>query len=125
MRFLITDRPTDRAMKSYIAELERYKASTLVRVCEPSYSPDKIIEKGIDFRDLEFDDGSPPPASIIDKWLQLCVDVFSDNHDQCIALHCVAGLGRSPVLVAIALLEAGLKCDDVIFLIRRFVRKCF
>lgn len=36
----------------------------------------------------------------------------------CIAVHCVAGLGRAPVLVAIALIEAGMKFEDAVEMIR-------
>jgi len=39
-----------------------------------------------------------------------------------IALHCIAGLGRAPLLVAVALIDAGLAADEVIRLIR-FRRK--
>lgn len=45
----------------------------------------------------------------------------ADDDAPMIGVHCVAGLGRAPVLVAIALMEAGMACDDAILLIRRFV----
>lgn len=41
-----------------------------------------------------------------------------DNQIPCIAVHCVAGLGRAPVLVAIALIETGLKYEDAVEMIR-------
>lgn len=40
------------------------------------------------------------------------------SNSPCIAVHCVAGLGRAPVLVAIALIESGMKYEDAVEMIR-------
>jgi protein tyrosine phosphatase type 4A len=37
----------------------------------------------------------------------------------CIAVHCVAGLGRTPVLIAIALMEKGMTSEDAVTFIRK------
>lgn len=42
-----------------------------------------------------------------------------------IAVHCVAGLGRAPILVAIAMVELGMANLDTIEFIRRRRRGCF
>ena len=55
---------------------------------------------------------------MIDKFLALAKEIFFLHPDQCIAVHCVAGLGRAPVLVAIALMEAGMNYEDAVELIR-------
>lgn len=73
--------------------------------------------------EMEYDDGGAPPLEIITKWLDVVQTTFHDAPDSSgpngpegptIAVHCVAGLGRAPVLVAIALIEygkvSGLKC---------------
>uniref|UniRef100_A0A1I8EG83 TYR_PHOSPHATASE_2 domain-containing protein n=1 Tax=Wuchereria bancrofti TaxID=6293 RepID=A0A1I8EG83_WUCBA len=78
MRFLITDRPSDLTINTYI--------------------------------------------ELITKWLSLAKESFKLYPNQCIAVHCVAGLGRAPVLVAIALMEAGMKYEDAVDLIRRHRR---
>ena len=61
------------------------------------------------FQDFPFEDGAAPPFDIIKKWMELVVQMSEDEESSCIAVHCVAGLGRAPVLVAVALIEHGLK----------------
>ena len=82
---------------------------------------------GIGMHDYEFSDGDPPPPDIINKWLDLVEQRFKfikprsgeDASDACIAVHCVAGLGRAPMLVAVALIEAGLDPFDAVQFIRK------
>ncbi|KAK6026333.1 hypothetical protein TELCIR_04238 [Teladorsagia circumcincta] len=119
MRFLITDRPSDSSINSFIEELDKHSARAVVRVCEPTYATKPLRDHGIDVLDWEFSDGSPPPPEVIRDWLQLVRASFRDHPEHCIAVHCVAGLGRAPVLVALALIEAGMKYEDAVELIRR------
>lgn len=118
MRFLITDRPTDSSLDKYLMELEKHGVKDVVRVCEPTYSKDRLASSGIVVRDWEFDDGSPPPPEIVQEWFALLKSRFYEDPGCCIAVHCVAGLGRAPVMVAIALMEAGLKYEDAVEMIR-------
>lgn len=60
-------------------------------------------------QDLAFEDGAAPPFDIIKKWMELIDQISGEDQGSCIAVHCVAGLGRAPVLVAVALIEYGLK----------------
>uniref|UniRef100_A0A096LVR1 Protein tyrosine phosphatase type IVA 3-like n=1 Tax=Poecilia formosa TaxID=48698 RepID=A0A096LVR1_POEFO len=69
--------------------------------------------------DWPFDDGAPPPNKLVDDWLTLLKKKFQEDPGCCVAVHCVAGLGRAPVLVALALIESGMKYEDAIQLIRQ------
>lgn len=118
LRFLITDRPSDATLDGYVDELRKRGCSDVVRVCEPSYATDKLVQAGIRVHDLHFEDGSPPTAEIMERWFNIVCARFGSAHngtdkaaatDSCIAVHCVAGLGRAPVLVALALIEKGMK----------------
>ena len=58
------------------------------------------------------------PPSI--RLLELLNSEFKENPDaRCVGVHCVTGLGRAPVLVAVALIELGMKYEDAIELIRK------
>lgn len=118
MRFLITDRPTQVTLRAYVEELKRCNAAAVVRVCEPTYETDMLENEGITVTDLRFDDGSFPPKKVIDEWFSLLQQRFGSQGDVCVAVHCVAGLGRAPVLVALALMELGLRYEDAVNLIR-------
>lgn len=118
MKFLIMDAPSDANLPLYITELKKHNVAHVVRVCDPSYSIDLLTRNNIQTHDWAFGDGDPPPAHIINQWLNLINSTFTDANSPCIAIHCVAGLGRAPVLVAIALIEAGYEAEDAIELIR-------
>lgn len=55
---------------------------------------------------------------MIEEWFELLRNQFRKDEGSCVAVHCVAGLGRAPVLVALALIELGLKYEDAVELIR-------
>uniref|UniRef100_U5EWG9 Protein tyrosine phosphatase iva1 n=1 Tax=Corethrella appendiculata TaxID=1370023 RepID=U5EWG9_9DIPT len=122
MKFLITDRPSDLTIHSYILELKKHNVSTVVRVCEPSYKIDELASQGIVVRDLAFEDGTFPPQNVVDEWFEILkqkfIYRFQEDPEGCVAVHCVAGLGRAPVLVALALIELGLKYEAAVELIR-------
>ncbi|KAG0088743.1 Protein tyrosine phosphatase type IVA 1 [Podila epicladia] len=141
IRFLILDCPTDSTLPFYMAELKRYGVTDIVRCCEPTYSAETLQNQNISVHDWPFRDGAVPPANIIKNWLQLvdsrilkpqrrsgspsASEEDEDLVGPTIAVHCVAGLGRAPILVAIAMIELGMANLDTIEFIRRRRRGCF
>lgn len=68
---------------------------------------------------MYYPDGQSPPPDIIERWIALITSTFDKATDKpCIAIHCVAGLGRAPVLVAIALIEYGFDAISAVTFIR-------
>lgn len=119
MKFLITDRPSDQTIQFYVSELKRHNVHVVVRVCEPTYNTEELRNVGISVVDLAYDDGTSPPNKVIDEWFEVLKTKFTEKPEGCIAVHCVAGLGRAPVLVALALIELGMKYEDAVELIRQ------
>lgn len=145
LRFLIMDAPRPNNLHLYIKECRKHHVTDVVRVCEATYPAAGLRSAGISLHELPYPDGHSPPQEILDKWLKLVDERFmksapSSTTDSvpashsgslaavsdcppCIAVHCVAGLGRAPVLVAIALIEfAGMNYSDAVTLIRRHRR---
>ncbi|XP_004417289.1 PREDICTED: protein tyrosine phosphatase type IVA 1-like isoform X2 [Odobenus rosmarus divergens] len=96
MRFLITHSPTSATLNKFIEELKKYGVTTIVRVCEATYDTALVEKEGIQVLDWPFDDGSSPSNQIVDDWLTLVNIKFHEEPGCCIAVHCVAGLGRTP-----------------------------
>ncbi|KAF9125427.1 Protein tyrosine phosphatase type IVA 1 [Mortierella sp. 14UC] len=122
MRFLISDAPADSNLHLYVTEFEKHHTKNVVRVCDPTYGTAALDKLGIKVFDWPFGDGEGPPPHIIRDWLHLVDGVFGKDEEQqptqTIAIHCVAGLGRAPLLVAIALIEAGLTPEESIARVR-------
>lgn len=121
-KFVIMDAPTDANLHAYQDMLLAKSVSLLVRTCKPSYEKQGLQEAGINVVELPFKDGQPPPDTVIEAWLQL-IDDTKTTHP--IAVHCVAGLGRAPMLVAIAFIEAGMDATDAVEHIRTRRRGVF
>ncbi|XP_010189154.1 PREDICTED: protein tyrosine phosphatase type IVA 2-like isoform X1 [Mesitornis unicolor] len=125
MRFLITQNPTNSTISKFIEELKKYGVKTLVRVCDATYDQAPIEKEGIRVLNWSFEDGAPPPNQIVDDWLNLVKAKFQEEPGCCIAIHCAAGLGRAPVLVALALIESGMKYEDAVQFITQKKRGAF
>ncbi|KAJ3202091.1 Protein tyrosine phosphatase type IVA 3 [Dinochytrium kinnereticum] len=140
MHFVVCDCPTETTLPLYVEELKSRQVTDVVRVCEPTYDKSMMEENGIKVHDWPFADGTIPPNNVIMNFLQLCDDRFTggiagvSSHPEsdgpapggpCIAIHCVAGLGRAPALVAISLIEAGMQPLDAVEFVRRRRRGAF
>ncbi|KAM9658488.1 LOW QUALITY PROTEIN: protein tyrosine phosphatase type IVA 1-like [Trichechus inunguis] len=117
MRVLITHNPTN-ATLSY-RETLKYGVSTIVKVCEAIYDTALMEKKGIQVLDWRFDDGSSQSSQIVDDWLSFVNVKFREEAGCCIAVHCVVGLGSTPVLVALALIAGGMKNENAVQFIRQ------
>lgn len=116
--FLITDRPSNYTIQSYIEELSKHNVTAVVRVCEPSYNQAPLKKVGIEVYDLQYEDGMYPPGYVVDDWFKLLKKHNQRDPEACVAVHCVAGLGRAPVMVALTLIELGMTYEDAVELIR-------
>ncbi|KAH9584228.1 Dual specificity phosphatase [Trypanosoma melophagium] len=122
---LILDAPSPSNLPMYVKALQRRQVQHLVRVCGPTYDAALVEKSGIDVHSWPFDDGAPPPKTVLESWFHL-LDAAKAQLDSgvttapiAIAIHCVAGLGRAPILVAVALVEyGGISAVDAIALIR-------
>lgn len=117
-QFLITDQPSATNMENFVHACLLYNVRLLVRVCESTYDEKLLEAAGISVVDMEFEDGAPPSEAVIQKWFHLLNDLWQTEPGACVAVHCRAGLGRAPALVAVALIELGLPFDVAIEMIR-------
>mmetsp|Transcript_35823 Transcript_35823/g.94941 ORF Transcript_35823/g.94941 Transcript_35823/m.94941 type:complete len:187 (-) Transcript_35823:59-619(-) len=107
-KIIVMDNPAEAAIPRYVTQLKDYGVTDVVRTCERTYEPERFESEGIRVHEMTFADGAPPPEEIIQKWVDL-VTLRSKSKDPIqsgtLAVHCVAGLGRAPVMAAVALIE--------------------
>ncbi|GAB66408.1 protein tyrosine phosphatase [Plasmodium cynomolgi strain B] len=116
IKILILDAPTNDLLPLYIKEMKNYNVTDLVRTCERTYNDREITSAGINVHELIFPDGDAPTVDIVSNWLTIVNNVIKNN--RAVAVHCVAGLGRAPVLASIVLIEFGMDPIDAIVFIR-------
>ncbi|KAJ3162765.1 hypothetical protein HDU86_003739 [Geranomyces michiganensis] len=119
--FLVTDCPQSATLADeYLGLLQSHGCSHLVRCCDPNaYDATPLKDAGIVVLDWFFEDGSVPPDSVIISLRDL---ISTLPPSSTIALHCVSGIGRAPVLVAAALVDQGIDPTDAVDIIRKHRR---
>ncbi|XP_023015464.1 protein-tyrosine phosphatase 4A family member PRL-1 isoform X2 [Leptinotarsa decemlineata] len=117
-KFLITKNPSNTTLDAFIKELKKHNVKIVVRVCEPTYDTEALKGAGIQVCNLNIPDGTSPSEKIIDEFFDILKRQYNINPESCVAVHCVAGLGRAPVMVAVALIELGFTYEDAVDLIR-------
>mmetsp|Transcript_22642 Transcript_22642/g.33228 ORF Transcript_22642/g.33228 Transcript_22642/m.33228 type:complete len:373 (-) Transcript_22642:59-1177(-) len=86
--------------ESYLLVFKEKNVNIIVRLNEAAYSRKCFLKNGIDHLNLFFGDCTSPPDSIVHKFL-----VTAENCNGVIAIHCLAGLGRTGTLIALYLMK--------------------
>lgn len=136
LSLLLSGSPRADTLDAYAAALVTHRVKHVVRLCEPLYDSSMLEKKGFIVHDLQFPDGEVPPERVVTAWLSLLDAIFDldkaartdslssssyadlSKITESVAVHCAAGLGRAPVLLAVALIELGFDPFDAIAAIR-------
>ncbi|KAL2918627.1 Protein tyrosine phosphatase type IVA 2 [Polyrhizophydium stewartii] len=123
LTLLITDCPDARMLGEYAAMLRDHGVGAVLRICEPTaYDKTELEAAGVRVHELFFEDGTPPPPPVVSELRavlsrELALQAGGGGRPA-VAVHCVSGIGRAPVLVCCALIDCGLPPEDAVQLVR-------
>ena len=112
-KLMISGTPDDSNMNSFINHISNEGIQHVVRLCGPTYDHTHFMRYNIKFYDWEYPDGSNPTPELVNMWTTLV------KLNEPVLVHCHAGLGRSPLLATIYLIEKRMDQYDAIEYIRK------
>jgi len=78
----------------YIPYFKLHNVTTIIRLNTIEYDAQSFTKQGIKHYDMYFVDGTVPPLSIVDQFLEVV-----ENATGVVAVHCKQGLGRTGTLI--------------------------
>lgn len=104
--------------KNVLAHFRKRHVGLVVRLNDPLYSASYFTALGIHHLDMEFEDGTCPPLSLVKKFIKIAHEMITVKH-RGIAIHCKAGLGRTGCLIGAYLIyRYGFTASEVIAFMR-------
>jgi cell division cycle 14 len=82
--------------EDYVPIFREAGLGLVVRLNKQHYDKKRFVDNGVKHVDLFFQDGSCPPAEIINKFMHIC-----ESEPNAIGVHCKAGLGRTGTLIGL------------------------
>jgi len=89
-----TDSSVTHTPEYYIPYFKQHNVTCVIRLNSPEYDKQIFLKANIKHHDLIFPDGTVPPYSIVEQFLEIV-----ENTAGVIAVHCKQGLGRTGTLI--------------------------
>jgi protein tyrosine phosphatase type 4A len=102
--FLALQVPTNELVDDFIKIMVMHNVKYIVHIIDITYDKSPYEDIGIKFYEFKFADGKVPSKELLDKWINFLKNLDLQDDNSCIVVHCQAGLGRSPLLIAIAII---------------------
>ena len=116
--FILSDCPAPSSLPAFINLLKSHECHDLIRISSlDSYDAQVLITAGINVNEMQFVDGSVPSTELVKRYFDLVDDLVSKKVSV-LAIHCVSGIGRAPLLIAMMLIKSGMDRIEAIEFVR-------
>ena len=86
----------------------------MIRISQPVYPTEPLIQKGIQVHEMPFEDGHFPDKELLERFKKLIASFGPTPF----AIHCVSGIGRAPLIICLCLIQKGMDPLDAVKFIR-------